>query len=84
MHDFVDKEWRIDYLNTKRRVSKRERELLESGPKSFMQSLYLGTLYTRWLKMKGLYVKQEDPPNCQSSFNDLNKRIDSEEYLTDG
>ena len=55
MHDFPDTSWRKDYLNTKRRVSKRERDLLENGPKSFMQALYLGTLHTRWLKMKGLW-----------------------------
>ena len=49
----------------------------------FMQALRLGALKTRYLKMKGLYKPTPDPPNCQSSYNDLNKRIESEEYLTD-
>ena len=70
MHDFVDKEWRIDYLNTKRRVSKRERDLLENGPKSFMQALYLGTLHTRWLKMKGLWKPTPPPPDVSSNLKD--------------
>jgi len=74
MHDFVDKEWRVDYLNTKRRVSRRERDLLENGPKSFMQSLYLGTLYTRWLKMKGLWKPTPDPPNVASNLKDSLKK----------
>ena len=48
-----------------------------------MQALRLGALKTRYLKMKGLYKAPPDPPDCQSSYNDLNKRIESEEYLTD-
>ena len=70
MHDFPDTSWRKDYLNTKRRVSKRERDLLENGPKSFMQALYLGTLHTRWLKMKGLWKPTPPPPDVKSNLKD--------------
>ena len=76
-------DWRKDFLNTKARLNKRTIELLTNGPKSFMQALLLGALKTKYLKMKGLYVKPPDPPNCQSSFNDLNRRIESKEYLTE-
>tara|TARA_B100001094_G_C17893906_1_gene653046 strand:+ start:221 stop:475 length:255 start_codon:yes stop_codon:yes gene_type:complete len=84
MNTEPDIDWRQDCLNTKARLNKRTIELLTNGATNFSQALILKELKVRWLKMKGLYVKQEDPPNCQSSFNDLNKRIDSEEYLTDG
>ena len=74
MHDFVDKEWRMDYLNTKARLSKRDVQLLTEGPKSFMQSLYLGTLYTKWLKMKGLWKPTPPPPDVASNLKDSLKR----------
>ena len=76
-------DWRKDFLNTKARLDIGTIELLTNGPKSFMQALRLGALKTRYLKMKGLYKAPPDPPDCQSSYNDLNKRIESEEYLTD-
>ena len=84
MNTEPDIDWRKDFLNTKARLNKRTIELLTNGATNFSQALILKELKVRWLKMKGLYVKQPDPVNCQSSFNDLNKRIDSEEYLTDG
>ena len=70
MHDFHDTEWRKDYLNTKRRVSKRERDLLENGPKSFMQSLLLGVIHQRYLKMKGLWTPTPPPPDVSSNLKD--------------
>ena len=79
-----DIDWREDFLNTKERLNKRTIELLTNGATNFSQALILKELKNRWLKMKGLYKEEPDPPNCQSSYKDFNKRIDSSEYLTDG
>ena len=67
--------WRLDYLDTKARLSKRDIELLRNGPQSFSQALYLGVLRRRWEKMKGIYEEPQEPPNCQSSFKDFNIRV---------
>ena len=74
MNDFVDTEWRTDSLNTKERLDKRTVELLTNGPKSFMQALYLGTLHTKWLKMKGLWKPTPPPPDVSSNLKDSLKR----------
>ena len=74
MINFVDKEWREDLLNTKARLDKRTIELLTNGPKSYMQSLYLGTLYNKWLKMKGLWKPTPPPPDVSSNLKDSLKR----------
>ena len=65
-----DLDWRKDYLNTKRRVSQRERDLLENGPKSFMQALLLGHILQQYLKMKGLWKPTPDPPDVSSNLKD--------------
>ena len=83
MNTEPDIDWRKDYLDTKERLNKRTIELLTNGATNFGQALILKGLHERWLKMKGLYKAAPDPPDCQSSFNDFNKRIESQEYLTD-
>ncbi len=65
-----DLDWRKDYLNTKRRVSQRERDLLENGPKSFMQAILLGHIHQQYLKMKGLWKPTPDPPDVSSNLKD--------------
>ena len=61
--------------------SKYELELLENGPKSLSQSWIMGALHNKWKKIMG-YVEPE-PPDCQSSFKDFNKRVDTHKPLND-
>jgi len=52
-----------------------ELELLENGPKSWMQAMRLGALHNKWKKMKG--IKDPEPPDCQSSFNEFSSKYGS-------
>lgn len=81
MDNEPDINWREDFLNTKERLNKRTIELLKNGPTNFSQALILKELKVRWLKMKGLYKRAPDPPDCQSSFKDFNMRVETEKYL---
>ena len=56
-------------------TSKYELELLENGPKSLSQSWYMGALYQRWKKIKG--IKDPEPPDCQSSMSEFFKKQDT-------
>ena len=53
------------------------RNLLENGAKNYMQSIYIGYMYARWRKMRGL--DKDDPKEnigqMQSSFKDFEKKI---------
>ncbi len=75
MSEPSDISWRLDYLDTKERLSKREIELLRNGPTSFMSAIHLGALRTRWEKMRGIYEQPQEPPDCQSSFKEFNIRV---------
>ena len=69
MHD----SWRDEYKGFTR--NKMELELLENGPKSLSQSWHLQALYSNWKKIKG--IKDPEPLDLQSSFKELNKKIDT-------
>ena len=53
------------------------KNLLEHGAKNFMQGIYLGYMYSRWRKIRGL--DKDDPientGQMQSSFKDFEKKI---------
>ena len=66
-----DSNWREEYKNYT--TSKSHLELLENGAKSLSQSWILAALYQQWKKMKG--YKTSEPPNCQSSFQEFNNRV---------
>ena len=48
-------------------------ELLEKGAKSLSQSWILGALYQKWKRIKGIPPAPE-PPDCQSSFTEWEKK----------
>ena len=50
--------------------------LLEDGAKNFMQGIYLGYMYTRWQKLKGLNFNdpKENKGQMQSSLKEFWKR----------
>ena len=53
------------------------KDLLENGAKNFMQGIYLGYMYSRWKKIRGL--DKDDPlenkGQMQSSFKEFEKKI---------
>ena len=69
-----DSNWREDYKGYKH-LNKKQRDLLENGPKSLSQSWHLQALYSNWKKVKG--IKDPEPLNLQSSFKEWNDRVDN-------
>ena len=53
------------------------KNLLENGAKNFMRGIYLGYMYSRWRKIRGL--DKDDPienkGQMQSSLKDFEKKI---------
>ena len=68
---FDDSNWREEYKNYT--TSKFHLELLENGAKSLAQSWILGALYQKWKRVKNIPPEPE-PPDCQSSFIEWEKR----------
>ena len=70
-------DWKKEILASGRFNNKFSRNLLENGTKNFMQGIYLGYMYSRWRKIRGL--DKDDPientGQMQSSFKDFEKKI---------
>ena len=69
-------DWKKEILASGRFNNKFSRNLLEKGAKNYMQSIYIGYMYARWRKMRGL--DKDDPKEnigqMQSSFKDFEKK----------
>ena len=74
----------IEKINWQKELSKSgkfndkfSKNLLEHGAKNFLQGIYLGNMYSRWRKIRGL--DKDDPVEnkgqMQSSFKDFEKKI---------
>ena len=46
--------WQRELLESKKFNDKFSRNLLVHGAKNFMQGIYLGYMYSRWRKIRGL------------------------------
>ena len=72
-----DRNWKQEILASQQFNNKFARNLLENGAKNYMQGIYLGYMYQRWRKMRGL--DKDDPKEntgqMQSSFKDFEKKI---------
>ena len=70
-------DWKKEILASGQFNNKFSRNLLENGSKNFMQGIYLGWMYSRWRKIRGL--DKDDPKEntgqMQSSFQDFEKKI---------
>ncbi len=70
-------DWKKEILESRRFNSKFEKNLLEDGAKNFMQGIYLGYMYSRWRRIRGL--ENDDPlenkGQMQSSLNEFEKKI---------
>ena len=74
----IDKiNWQKELLESRRFNDQLSKGLLENGSKNFMQGIYLGYMYYRWRKIRGL---DKDNPvknagQMQSSFKEFDKKI---------
>ena len=70
-------DWKKEILESGHFNNKFERNLLENGAKNFMQGIYLGYMYSRYKKIRGL--DKDDPVEnkgqMQSSFIEFEKKI---------
>ena len=64
--------WREELLESANFNGKQER-ILRKGPRSLVDSWILGALYSRWKKLSG--YREPPVPNCQSSFQEFNKKV---------
>ena len=69
--------WQKELLESGIFNDKFSKNLLENGAKNFMQGIYLGYMYSRWRKIRGL--DKDDPKEntgqMQTSFKDFEKKI---------
>ena len=72
-----DINWGEELLDSAK-FNQKEGNLLGHGVTSLAQNWQLGSLYTRWKKLKGY----KDPlmPNCQSSFLEWEKKLAYSEF----
>ena len=70
-------DWKKEILESRRFNSKFEKNLLENGAKNFMQGIYLGYMYSRWRKLKGLNLNDpmENSGQMQSNFKEFEAKI---------
>ena len=47
-------DWKRELLESGRFNDKFRKNLLEDGAKNFMQGIYLGYMYSRWRKIRGV------------------------------
>ena len=75
MKEIID--WKKELLESGKFNDKFSKNLLEHCAKNFMQGIYLGYMYSRWRKMRGL--EKDDPlenkGQMQSSFKEFEKKI---------
>ena len=69
--------WQKELLESRKFNDKFSKSLLEHGAKNFMQGIYLGYMYSRWRKIRGLakYDQEKNTGQMQSSFKKFKKRI---------
>ena len=70
-------DWKKELLESGRFNNQFSEDLLENGAKNFIQGIYLGYMYSRWKKIRGL--DKDDPlenkGQMQSSFKEFERKI---------
>ena len=68
--------WQKELLESAKFNDKFSKNFLDNGAKNFMQGIYLGYMYSRWRKIRGL--DKDDPVDntaqMQSSFKEFEKK----------
>ena len=69
--------WQKELIESGRFNDKFSKNLLEHGAKNYMQSIYMGYMYSRWKKLRGM--DKDDPKEntgqMQSSIKEFEKKI---------
>jgi len=70
-------DWKKELLESGRFNDKFSTNLLENGAKNFMQGIYLGYMYSRWRKIRGLDKDDtvENKGQLKSSFKEFENKI---------
>ena len=68
--NYDDSNWREEMKGYT--SNKLQSEMLDNGPKSLAQSWLMGAMYNKWKKRNG--YKDPEPPDCQSSYLEFNKK----------
>ena len=70
-------DWKKELLESGRFNNQFSKDLLENGAKNFMQGIYLGYMYSRWKKIRGLDNNDplENKGQMQSSFKEFERKI---------
>ena len=70
-------DWKKELLESERFNNQFSKDLLENGAKNFMQGIYLGYMYSRWKKIRGLDIDDplENKGQMQSSFKEFERKI---------
>ena len=65
-------DWKKELLESGRFNDKFSKNLLENGAKNFMQGIYLGYLYNRYRKLKGMNINdpKENTGQLQSNYKE--------------
>ena len=66
-------DWKEELLESGRLYDQFSKGLLENGAKNFMQGIYLGYMYSRWRKIRGLDKNDpiENKGQMQSSLGEF-------------
>ena len=69
--------WQKELLESRKFNDKFSKNFLGHGTKNFMQGIYLGYMYSRWRKIRGLDkdVPLENTGQMQLSFKEFDKKI---------
>ena len=65
--------WQKELLESRKFNDKFSKNLLEHGAKNFMQGIYLGYMYSRWRKIRGL--DKDDPVEITGKIHHLSKSL---------
>ena len=69
--------WQKELFESEKFNDKFSKNLLEHGANNFIQGIYLGYMYSRWKKIRGLDKDdlEENTGQMQSSFKEFEKKI---------
>ena len=71
--------WQKELSESGKFNDKFSKNLLEDGAKNFLEGIYLGYMYSRWRKIRGLDLDKDDPVEnkgqMKSSFKEFEKKI---------
>ena len=69
-------DWKNELLESGRFNDQFSQNLLKNGAKNFMQGIYLGYMYSRWKKIRGLDKDYplENKGQMQSSFKEFERK----------